>query len=174
MVLWFPSMMCFAGLVLSTACHIIIVGAHLHWHFEKLVVYNFIWKHLFVQTSHTVIACWSFFVVFPICKIVNEPWEDVFFFFTRDFHNISKLRLFWEQALSSEREQRAAWGSQFPGATQLLRYCFHKLARSTGHSATDWLGWAVCLGQQTPLELTLLDLTRQIRTNAHWTYGCTA
>lgn len=83
MVLWFPSMMCFVGLVLSTACHIIIVGAHLHWHFEKLVVYNFIWKHLFVQTSHTVVACWSFFVVFPICKVVNEPWEDAFFFHQR-------------------------------------------------------------------------------------------
>lgn len=74
------------------------------------------------------------------------------FFSSRDFHNTAKLHLIWEQELSSEREQGAAWGSQFPGAAQLHRYSFHKLASLTGHSATDWLGWAACLGQQTPLE----------------------
>lgn len=172
MVLWFPGVICFVGLILSTACHIISVGAHLHWHFENLLGYNFILKHLLGPTSYTVIFCWSFFVVFPICKIVNEPWEEAVFS-PRDFHNAAKLHLIWEQELSSGRGQGTSWGSQFPGATQLHRYSFHGLARLTGHSATDWLSWAVCLRQQTPLELTLLELTRQVRSNAHWTYGCT-
>lgn len=83
MVLWFPGVICFVGLILSTACHIISVGAHLHWHFENLLGYNFILKHLLGPTSYTAIFCWSFFVVFPICKIVNEPWEEAVFFTQR-------------------------------------------------------------------------------------------
>lgn len=51
--LWFPSMMCFVELILSTVCHIISVGVHLHWYFKMQVVYNFIWEHIFGQTSCT-------------------------------------------------------------------------------------------------------------------------
>lgn len=54
------------------------------------------------------------------------------FFSPRDFHNTAKLHLIWEQELPSGREEGAAWGSQFPGATQLHRYSFHELARLTG------------------------------------------
>lgn len=54
------------------------------------------------------------------------------FFSPRDFHNTAKLRLSWEQALSSGREQGAAWGSQFPGATQIAQVQFPRAGRA------DW------------------------------------
>lgn len=173
MVLWFPSMICFVGLILSTDCHVISVGEHLHWHFENRVEYNFVWKHLLGQKSDTAIASWSFLDVFPICKIANEPWKDAF----SSGQRLSQYcQITFDPRASTLLRERmvATWGSQLPGATQLRRYCFQEQTRLTGHPAADWLGWEVSLGQQSLQELNMESLTEPTRTNAHWTYGCTA
>lgn len=116
----------------------------------------------------------SLIVLFHICKIVNEPWEDAFFSPQQRIFQCSWIT--FELRASTLLRARTGVGLGLPNSRGSKAVCAgnFKLPRLIMHSATDWLGWALCLGQQTPLELTLFDLTGQIRTNAHWTYGSTA
>lgn len=92
--------------------------------------------------------------------------EKMHFFFTQRLSQYCQI-MFALGASTLLRERTGGCLGQpvFRGNT-IAQVLFPRAGRADWAFSSRLVGWALCLGQ-TPLELTLLDLTRQIRTNAH-------